>query len=201
MTRPRRVNTRLKALAESRARATASIERLNGSLTSLSPKIDEAQQALRHLEEIKFDVEHRLTQLHNLVRETDKAIRQEFPGVVPTEIPSTYGYRSEYFRRGTLLDTVRAVVREAGEEGITLKELGLEVTKRLELRHHTHADFRAWVTNSLESALYTLKHKKMELDKHKIPGKHPKWFVVKRRTSWEDLTNLEHQTGSDDSEL
>lgn len=201
MPRPRKVNTRLKALAESRARATASIERLNGSLTKLFPKIDEARVALVELEEAKLKIEHRLMQAHNLVRETDKALRNEFPNVSPADIPSTYGFRSEYRKRGTLLDTIREVVGEAGEEGISLNEIALEITKRLNLQHNTHADFRAWVSNSLESALDTLRFKKMELDKYKPQGKHPRWFVVKRCASWEDLANLEHETGSEDSGL
>lgn len=196
MPRPRKVNSRLRKLAESRARATATIERLNESLNNLRPKIEEAKAALLHLEELKFSVEHRLNQHHNEIRATDKAICEEFPDVEPTEIPSTYGFRSKYGTRGTLLNTIREVVKEAGEEGITLKELGLKVTKKLALVHNSHGDFRAWVNNSLESALYTLKLEKKEVINMKVPGKHPHWVTLKKQCSWDDLADLEHEAGS-----
>jgi len=149
MPRPKKVNTHLKKLAESRARATATIERLNDNLENLRPKIEEAKEALLHLEELKFNIEHRLNLYHNEIRATDKTIREQFPGVEPTEIPTTYGFRSEYGRRGALRETIREVLREAGDEGITLKNLGLKVTEKLGLVHHTHADFRTWVKKQL----------------------------------------------------
>ena len=191
MSRPKKVNTRLKQLAESRARATATIERLHESLDNLRPKIEKAKAELRQLEELKFNAEYRLTQHHNEIRATDKTILEEFPGVEPTEIPSTYGFRSEYGKRGSLLETIRNVLKDAGEEGVTLKELGLQVTKKLGLVHNSHADFRAWVNNSLESALWNLRHNKKELTNVKVPGKHPRWKLARNETKWEDLILLD----------
>jgi|GEM_PF-6469883 len=197
MPRPKKVNTHLKKLAESRARATATIERLNDNLENLRPKIEEAKEALLHLEELKFNIEHRLNLYHNEIRATDKTIREQFPGVEPTEIPTTYGFRSEYGRRGALRDTIREVLREAGDEGMTLKNLGLKVTEKLGLVHHTHADFRTWVKNSLESALYVLKFERKQITNKSVPGKHPHWVLLKKQNSWEDLMALEHQTISE----
>ena len=193
MTHRKKVNSRLKQLAESRARATATIERLNDSLSLLLPKIEEAKAALHHLEEIRLELEHRLTQFHNEIRATDKTIKHEFPLVQPSEILATYGFRSEYGRRGALRETIKEVIREAGDEGITLKNIGLKVTEKLALVHHTHADFRAWVTNSLESALHVLKDDRNEITKKKVPGKHPHWLMVKKELSWDNLARLEHE--------
>lgn len=193
MSRPRKVNTRLKQLAECRARATATTERLDESLKSLQPHIDAARAALLRLEEIKFNIEHRLNIYHNEIRATDKLIREEFPQVEPSEILSTYGFRSEYGRRGTLLDTVREVIKAAGNEGLTQKEIGIRVTEKLKLVHHTQQDFRRWTKNSLGSAMDKLYYRKHEIKRITIPGKHPKWTLSNKTPSWDDLANLDHE--------
>lgn len=195
MTHRKRVNSRLKQLAESRARGTATIERLKENLDNLHPKIEEAKATLLHLEELKFNIEHRLNLYHNEIRATDKTIETEFPGVEPTEIPTTYGFRSEYGRRGVLRETILEVIREAGDEGITLKNLGLKVTERLGLVHHTHADFRAWVKNSLESAIYALKVERRQVTNRTVIGKHPHWILLKKQNTWDELTHLDHEIG------
>lgn len=194
MARPRKVNSRLKKLAESRARAIATIERLNESLGLLLPKIEEAKAALHHLEETKFEVERRITQFHNEIRKTDRTIKEEFPGVEPTEIPSTYGFRSEYGKRGMLRETILDVLRDAGENGLTLRELCIRVSAKFEMVHYTPEEFKRWVDNSIEPALKRMRRDKAQVQNIRVPGAYPRWVFVNTEYSWDALENLDNKT-------
>lgn len=195
MSQPKKVNSHLKKLAEFRARATATIERLNSSLVELQPSIEEARAALLHLEELKFNIEHRLNHYHNEIRAADKIIQEKFPGVEPTEILSTYGFRSEYGGRGALQKVIRDVIFEADHEGIELKNLSLKVSERLSLVHFTQADFKKWVQNSLKPAIYSLKFEKKLITNRVVPGKRSRWTLVNKQSFWDDLVQLDHEVG------
>lgn len=191
MSRPRKVNSRLKQLAETRARASANAERLTFTLNNLLPQIEIAKAALDNLAEQRFNLEHSLNQVHNQIRQTDKSIQEEFPGVEPSQIPSTYGFRSEYGKRGMLKETILDVLREAGERGLTLRELGLRVSKEFNMVHHTPQEFRRWVANSIEPALKRMRRVKPEVQNIRLAGAYPRWvFAPRREYSWNGLENL-----------
>lgn len=193
MTKPKKVNSRLKQLAESRARHAATTERINNRIFTLQLQIEEAKATQLRLEELQFELRTRLVNHHNDIRATDKIIRAEFPNVDPDKILPTFGFRAEYGKRGALLDTIRTVLGESGDHGLTLKEVGLRVTERLKLVHHTPEEFNLWMKNSLESAMKKLCYKKCEIQRVKVPGKHPRWCLLKKSSSWADLVELEHE--------
>lgn len=178
-------------MTETRARASANAERLTFTLNNLLPQIESAKAALEELVEQRFNLEHSLNQVHNQIRQTDKSIQEEFPGVEPSQIPSTYGFRSEYGRRGMLKETILDVLREAGEKGLTLRELSLKVSAEFNMIHHTPQEFRRWVDNSIEPALKRMRRVKPQVQNIRVAGAYPRWvFASGGEYSWDGLQSL-----------
>lgn len=197
MTRPRKTNSRLKQLAETRARATCTIERLEQSISTTQLEIDALTRKIESISTRKMQLEQNIVRLHNDIRAVDKAILREFPYVQPDQIPSTYGFRSEYGKRGEFLNCVRRVLTEAGSEGLTLKDIGAKVCEAFSLSHNTHGDFRRWMKNSLVSALESLRDKRKEVEHIKIAGKHPRWRMKSPTPSWAQLLANEAYAATD----
>lgn len=187
MTRPRKINSRLKQLAETRARAASTIERLEQSISLAERELLVLVARIERVSERKFQMEQGLIHHHNEIRAMDKAILREFPQVNPEKIPPTYGFRSEYGKRGEFINCIRRVLADAGTDGLTLKDIGAQVCEAFSLRHNTHGDFRRWMKNSLVSALESLRDKGKEVEHVKVVGKHPRWRMKSLSPSWETL--------------
>lgn len=136
-------------------------------------------------------MEQALIQHHNEIRAMDKAMLREFPQVEPSKIPSTYGFRSEYGKRGGLKACILKVLEDAGADGLTAKQIGEAVSEVFYLRHNTAEDFQRWMKNSLLDTLAVLRDKFGEVERVQVQGSHPRWrLAAKISLGWGALEKL-----------
>lgn len=196
MTHRKKTPTRLKSLAETRARATATIARLEKSIGFINTELSELQARLHDLTERKYKLEQGVVRHHNEIRQIDKAIKDEFPAVKPEEIPSTFSFRTEYGKRGALRDLIKRILQEAGPKGLQAIEIGTMVTSHFLMHHNTKEDFNLWIKNSLISALEAMRDNQGTIENFYPEGKRARWRIVNKVPTWEDLALLKAESNS-----
>lgn len=136
MTKPKKIPSELKKIAERRARATATIERVKNSIPRVDLLIQEARVELARFEVIRTALEAKLRRCQGEVESADETLRNKFPSVTPALIGSTYGFREEYKHRGILIQTVQEILMEAKGAPLTTKEIALSVVPNWEFPLH-----------------------------------------------------------------
>lgn len=196
MTKPKKIPSELKKIAERRARATAAIERVKNSIPRVDLLIQEARVELAKLEVIRTALEAKLRRCQGEVESADETLRNKFPSVTPALIDSTYGFREEYKHRGILIQTVQEILMEANGAPLTTKEIALSVVTQLGISLASPAELKTWIENSLWSALRKLEQTRLELTKASRPGNPTTWTWTPKSLDWDALVELQHETDS-----
>ena len=155
--KPRRVPTKLKQLAEKRARLAGEVEL---SMASDKPYIDQRDALLEKLSLIEDALAisaQKRDEISTALAVVDEEIVKLSPNTNPSKIQAISGWKDRYGKRGALRHYLVDVLKSYYPEYIESNDLADLAMKNFGLTFATHSEKVDWRNTSLRNALLALR--------------------------------------------
>jgi hypothetical protein len=152
----RKTPSYLRGLAETRARAAGSLQRLKNLRSEVQRKLKVAKADVERYQKMEAELAPKLEEARTDLKSCDWLIRKFDSRLDPSEIEPIVAWKGRYGKRGALKETISRLLKDHAPMALSIPELSKVIILEFQLTYATDKALKAWAHNSLGGVLKTL---------------------------------------------
>lgn len=152
----RKTHSYLKGLAETRARAAGSLQRLRQLRSEVQRKLKVATAEVERYQKMEVELARKLEEARTDLKSCDWLIRKFDSRLDPSEIAPIAAWKGRYGKRGALKEAVSRILKDHSPVALSIPELSKMIILEFQLTFDTDKALKAWTHNSIGGVLKTL---------------------------------------------
>ena len=152
----RKTHSYLKGLAETRARAAGSLQRLKQLRSEVQGKLKVAKADVERYQKLEIELVLKLEEARTDLKSCDWLIRKFDSRLDPSEIAPIAAWKGRYGKRGALKEAVSRTLKARAPVALSIPDLTTVIILEFQLTFATDKAMKAWAHNSIGGVLKTL---------------------------------------------
>ena len=152
----RKTNSYLKGLAETRARAAGSLQRLRQLRSEVQRKLKVAKADVERYQKMEIELARNLEEARADLKSCDWLIRKFDSRLDPSEIAPIAAWKGRYGKRGALKEAVSRILEDHAPVALAIPDLSNVIILEFQLTFATDKAMKAWAHNTIGGALKAL---------------------------------------------
>jgi hypothetical protein len=152
----RKTHSYLKGLAETRARAAGSLQRLKQLRSEVQGKLKVAKADVERYQKLEIELVRKLEEARTDLKSCDWLIRKFDSRLDPSEIAPIAAWKGRYGKRGALKEAVSRTLKARAPVALSIPDLTTVIILEFQLTFPTDKAMKAWAHNTIGGALKAL---------------------------------------------